>query len=206
MKITGKVYLVDDEPELRQALRRLLQAEGLDVEGFACAADFLAAVPDDAAGCLVLDLAMPGIDGLQLQQRLAGARSTLPIVFLTGHGDIPASVQAIKAGAVDFLTKPVQRAHLLRAVHAALERASQLAGEQQVTAELRARYGQLTPREREVFGHVISGRLNKVIAARLGTTEQTIKVHRGRVMEKLGVDSVPELVRAAQALDVSPLD
>ena len=206
MKLMGKVYLVDDEPGLRQALKRLLQAEGLEVEGFDCAADFLAAVPDDATGCLVLDLAMPGIDGLQLQQRLAGARSTLPIVFLTGHGDIPASVQAIKAGAVDFLTKPVQRAELLRAVHAALERARQVAGEQRATAELRARYGQLTPREREVFGHVISGRLNKVIAARLGTTEQTIKVHRGRVMEKLGVESVPELVRAAQALDVSPLD
>lgn len=206
MKLAGKVFLVDDEPDLRQALKRLLQAEGLEVEGYACAADFLAAVPDDAVGCLVLDLAMPGTDGLQLQQRLAGAALTLPIVFLTGHGDIPASVQAIKAGAVDFLTKPVQRADLLRAVRAALERASQLAGAQRATAELRARYGQLTPREREVFGHVISGRLNKVIAARLGTTEQTIKVHRGRVMEKLGVDSLPELVRAAQALDVPPLD
>lgn len=206
MKLTGKVYLVDDEPDLRQALKRLLQAEGLEVEGFACAADFVAAVPDDAVGCVVLDLAMPGIDGLQLQQRLAGAAATLPIVFLTGHGDIPASVQAIKAGAVDFLTKPVTRADLLRAVHAALERASRLAGEQRATVELRARYEQLTRREREVFGHVISGRLNKVIAARLGTTEQTIKVHRGRVMEKLGVASVPELVRAAQTLDVPPLD
>jgi len=206
MKSQGKVYVVDDEPDLRQALKRVLLAEGLEVEGYGSAADFLAAVADDAVGCLVLDLSMPGVDGLQLQQRLTGAKSILPIVFLTGRGDIPTSVQAIKAGAVDFLTKPVKRVDLLRAVHAALERAGQLAGGQQATAELRARYEQLTPREREVFGQVISGRLNKVIAARLGTTEQTIKVHRGRVMEKLGVASVPELVRAAQALDVSPPD
>jgi FixJ family two-component response regulator len=206
MKPQGKVYVVDDEPDLRQALKRLLLAEGLEVEGYGSAADFLAAVADDTVGCLVLDLAMPGVDGLQLQQRLAGAKSILPIVFLTGRGDIPASVQAIKAGAVDFLTKPVKRADLLRAVRAALDRAGQLVGARQATAELRARYEQLTPREREVFVHVISGRLNKVIAARLGTTEQTIKVHRGRVMEKLGVASVPELVRAAQALDVSPPD
>jgi FixJ family two-component response regulator len=200
----GKVFLVDDEPELRRALERLLRAEGLDVVGYGSAAEFLAALSDDDVGCAVLDVAMPGLDGLQLQQRLASSRARLAIVFLTGHGDIPMSVQAVKAGAVDFLTKPVRSADLLRAVHAALEQAGAQQSMAQATAGLRSRYEQLTPREREVFGHVIAGRLNKVIAARLGTSEQTVKVHRGRVMEKLGVGSVADLVRAAQQLGVEP--
>jgi FixJ family two-component response regulator len=204
MTIGGKVFLVDDEPELRQALERLLRAEGLEVAGYGSAAEFLAALSDDDVGCVVLDVAMPGLDGLQLQQHLARSEARLAIVFLTGHGDIPMSVQAVKAGAVDFLTKPVRSAELLRAVRAALEQAGARQSIVQSTAGLRARYEQLTPREREVLQHVIAGRLNKVIAARLGTSEQTIKVHRGRMMDKLGITSVADLVRAAQQLGLAP--
>jgi FixJ family two-component response regulator len=202
----GTVYVVDDEPDLRQALKRLFQVEGLQVECYASASDFLAALSDDAAGCVVLDLAMPGLDGLELQQRLARTPAALPIVFLTGRGDIPATVQAMKAGAVDFLTKPVKRVDLLRAVGVALARCAERVSAASAMAGHRERFGRLTPREREVFEHVISGRLNKVIASRLGTTEQTIKVHRGRVMEKLGADSVADLIRLAQQLGVTPAD
>jgi len=200
-----KVFLVDDEPELRQALSRLLRAEGLDVEAFGSAPEFLARVDDRCVGCLVLDLNMPGASGLELQQQLAARGAQLGIVFLTGHGDIPTSVRAIKAGALDFLTKPVKRADLLRAVHVALVHALAQRDAAAAVAGLRSRYAQLTPREREVFTHVIAGKLNKVIAADLGTTEQTIKVHRARVMEKLDVGSVADLVRLAQQLGVSPV-
>lgn len=204
MNTAGKVWLVDDEPDLRQALRRLLLGEGFEVEAFGSADQFLEHVNEDTVGCLVLDLAMPGVDGFEVQRRLAETGAKLSVVFLTGHGDIPASVRAIKAGALDFLTKPVKRADLLRAVHAALEHAHQQRSAVLAIANLRTRFAQLTPREREVFQHVIAGRLNKVIATQLGTSEQTIKVHRGRVMEKLSVNSVAELVRAAQQLGVSP--
>jgi FixJ family two-component response regulator len=204
MKATGTVFLVDDEPELRQALARLLKAEGLDVEGFGSALEFLSRVTEQTTGCLLLDLAMPGLDGLELQERVAATGAKLGIVFLTGHGDIPTSVRAVKAGALDFLTKPVRRDDLLRAVRAALAHASEQAVADAAMADLRGRHAQLTPREREVFAHVIAGKLNKVIAADLGTTEQTIKVHRARVMEKLAVDSVAGLVRAAQQLGVPP--
>ena len=204
MNASGKVFLVDDEPELRQALTRLLKAEGLDVESFGSALEFLARVTEETAGCLLLDLAMPGLDGLELQERVAATGAKLGIVFLTGHGDIPTSVRAVKAGALDFLTKPVRRDDLLRAVHAALAQASEQRAAAAANADLGGRYAQLTPREREVFTHVIAGKLNKVIAADLGTTEQTIKVHRARVMEKLAVDSVAGLVRAAQQLGVPP--
>jgi len=204
MNASGKVFLVDDEPELRQALTRLLKAEGLDVESFGSALEFLARVTEETAGCLLLDLAMPGLDGLEVQERVAATGAKLGIVFLTGHGDIPTSVRAVRAGALDFLTKPVRRDDLLRAVHAALAHASEQYAAAAANADLRGRYAQLTPREREVFTHVIAGKLNKVIAADLGTTEQTIKVHRARVMEKLAVDSVAGLVRAAQQLGVSP--
>lgn len=199
-----KVFVVDDEPELRKALARVLQAEGIDAEGFGSAAAFLDHLSGDDAGCIVLDVAMPGLDGLELQRRLEHRRALLPIVFLTGHGDIPTSVQAIKAGAIDFLVKPVRRAELLRAVRLAFDQVDAAQAAAQANAELRARLAQLTPREREVLEHVIAGKLNKVIAARLGTTEQTIKVHRGRVMEKLGVGSLAELVRLAQRLDILP--
>jgi len=204
MNAAGTVFLVDDEPELRQALARLLKAEGLDVEGFGSALEFLSRVTEQTVGCLLLDLAMPGLDGLELQERVAATGAKLGIVFLTGHGDIPTSVRAVKAGALDFLTKPVRRDDLLRAVRAALAHANEQAAAASAMADLRGRHAQLTPREREVFAHVIAGKLNKVIAADLGTTEQTIKVHRARVMEKLAVDSVAGLVRAAQQLGVPP--
>jgi len=202
--VPATVFVVDDEPELRRALCRLLQAEGLAVECFDSAAAFLEGVGASRLGCIVLDVAMPGIDGLELQQRLAAHADRLPIVFLTGHGDIPMSVRAMKVGAVDFLTKPVKRAELLRAITAGLERAHAWRASTQASAEARTRLATLTPREHEVFAHVIAGKLNKVIAADLGTSEQTIKVHRGRVMDKLGVDSIAELVRLAQLLDVPP--
>jgi FixJ family two-component response regulator len=204
MSAVAKVFLVDDEAELRQALTRLLKAEGLDVEGFGSALEFLARITEETTGCLVLDLAMPGLDGLEVQQRVAATGAKLGIVFLTGHGDIPTSVRAVRAGALDFLTKPVRRNDLLRAVHAALAHANEQHAAAAVNTNLRARYARLTPREREVFTHVIAGKLNKVVAAHLGTTEQTIKVHRARVMEKLAVDSVADLVRVAQQLGVKP--
>ncbi len=200
----GKVYLVDDEPDLRRALERLLRAEGCEVEGFSSAAEFLAQVPPEAPGCIVLDVAMPGIDGLAMQQRLTASGGLLPIVFLTGHGDIPMSVRAVKAGAVDFLTKPVKGVDLLRAVGAALDLAEQRQAQRAEWADLQARAAQLTPREREVFGHVIAGRLNKIIADRIGTTEQTVKVHRARVMDKMGAESVADLVRIGQRIGIDP--
>lgn len=200
----GKVYLVDDEPDLRRALERLLRAEGCEVEGFSSAAEFLAQVPPEAPGCIVLDVAMPGIDGLAMQQRLTASGGLLPIVFLTGHGDIPMSVRAVKAGAVDFLTKPVKGVDLLRAVGAALDLSEQRQAQRAEWADLQARAAQLTPREREVFGHVIAGRLNKIIADRIGTTEQTVKVHRARVMDKMGAESVADLVRIGQRIGIDP--
>jgi FixJ family two-component response regulator len=200
------VFIVDDEADLRRALTRLLQADGLQVEAFGSAEEFLVGVPRGATGCLVLDISMPGLDGLQLQERLRDSAATLPVVFLTGQGDIPTTVRAIKAGAVDFLTKPVKAADLLRAVRAGLAEAAQAQRQASALAELQQRATRLTLREREVLSHVIAGRLNKVIADRLGTSEQTIKVHRGRLMEKLEVDSVPELVRLAQQLGIVPAD
>lgn len=203
--MTGpRVFVVDDEEELRRALARLLQAEGFAVTTFASALEFLDSIPRDTTGCCVLDVAMPGLDGLELQRRLGGADSPLQVVFLTGHGDIPMSVAAMKSGAVDFLTKPVRRTDLLHAVNAALHVAQGRQATVEKTAALRARYEKLTPREREVLVNVIAGKLNKVIAADLGTTEHTIKVHRGRVMEKLEVKSVAELVLAAQDLGLAP--
>jgi FixJ family two-component response regulator len=202
----SSVYLVDDEADLRRALTRLLQADGLQVEAFGSAEEFLDNVPTGAAGCLVLDISMPGLDGLQLQERLRDRAATLPVVFLTGQGDIPTTVRAIKAGAVDFLTKPVKAADLLRAVRAGLADAAQALAQAAALEGLQQRATRLTVREREVLSYVIAGRLNKVIADRLGTSEQTIKVHRSRVMEKLEVDSVADLVRAAQQLGVVPAD
>ena len=199
-----RVFLVDDEPKLRRALERLLRAEGLAFESFGSAAEFLQRLTGEDVGCVVLDVAMPGVDGLEVQKRLAGHPACLSIVFLTGHGDIPMSVKAMRDGAWDFLTKPVKRDDLIAAVRAALERSRALDVARRALAGLRSRLARLTPRERKVFEHVIAGRLNKIIADRLGIAEQTIKVHRARVMEKLGVDSVADLVRAAEQLDVKP--
>jgi FixJ family two-component response regulator len=194
----GIVYLLDDEPGMVRALTRLLRVEGFAVMGFTSPAGFLKAVEARQGGCLVLDVAMPELDGMLLQKRLAHDGILLPIVFLTGHGDIPMSVRAIKAGAVDFLTKPVDAASLIRAVRAALARAAA----QRKTAEAARRLARLTPRERQVLEHVIGGLPNKLIASELGTGEQNIKIHRARVMQKMQVQSLPDLVRLAEQIGI----
>jgi FixJ family two-component response regulator len=199
-QINTTVYILDDDPSMVKALTRLLTAEGLTVQGFTSAREFLGAHDADELGCLVLDVSMPELNGLELQQHLTDADVLLPIVFLTGHGDIPTSVQAIKAGAVDFLTKPVNDGDLIRAVEAALRRAVENQEEHRELAGLRTRYDLLTPREKEVMEYVVSGMLNKQVARALGTVEQTIKVHRARVMTKMGVDSLADLVRVAERL------
>jgi FixJ family two-component response regulator len=196
----GTVFLLDDEPGMLKALTRLLGAEGFTVRAFTSAKAFLEEYQPEALSCLVLDVAMPELNGLELQQRLTRAGILLPIVFLTGHGDIPMSVQAIKAGAVDFLTKPVKDADLLRTVRAALQRAAEQRELIIETALFRQRYSGLTPRERDVMAHVVAGELNKQVAYALGIGEHTIKVHRSRVMEKMGVASLADLVRAAERL------
>ncbi len=196
------VFLVDDEPGMLKALTRLLKAEGFTVQSFTSAKAFLESYRPEPLGCLVLDIAMPELGGLELQARLTRSGLLLPIVFLTGHGDIPMSVQAIKAGAVDFLTKPVKDADLLYAVGAALQRAAEQRAWISELALLRQRYASLTPRECEVMAHVVAGQMNKQIAAELGIGEHTIKVHRAHVMEKMGVLSLADLVRAAERLGI----
>ena len=201
----GIIYLVDDEAGMRKALARLLRTEGFDVRPFASASEFLAAYRADETACLILDVAMPELDGLELQRRIVRLGLTVPVIFLTGHGDIPMSVRAIKAGAVDFLTKPVNDTSLLRAVRSGLALADSQRSGRIAEEKLNARHASLTPREREVMAHVVAGKLNKQIAADLGTGEQNIKIHRGRVMEKMGVNSVADLVRAAERLGIGKL-
>ncbi|WP_246156096.1 response regulator transcription factor [Thiohalocapsa marina] len=196
--------MLDDEPDMLKALTRLLRAQGFRAQGFTSARAFLAHERQAGPACLLLDVAMPEIDGLQVQERLRESGAELPIVFLTGHGDIPMSVCALKAGAEDFLTKPVNAADLLRAVKGALQRASDQQVEREEMAALQRRLASLTPREREVLGHVIAGKMNKQIAADLGTGEQNVKVHRGRLMRKMGARSVAELVRMAERLGIPP--
>lgn len=189
------IWLVDDDRSVLTALSRLLESAGHRVEACASAEEFLQRHDAEIPGCVVVDLQLPGMDGFGLQDSLAAGTTDRPVVFLTGHGDIPASVRAMKAGAVDFLTKPIESSVLLTAVAAALDRdlrARQTTGEQQAVALGIAR---LTPREREVLTHVVAGRLNKQIAADLGIAEKTVKVHRGRMMEKMGVRTVADLVR-----------
>ena len=193
-----RVYVVDDEPVVRKTLSRLLRVSGFECLTFDSAEALLDALDPDAEGCAVLDVAMPGLDGLALQEALVGRGSILPILFLTGRGDIPASVRAMKAGASDFLTKPVEDATLIAAVRLALERGRAVRSARRDALDARARLASLTPREQEVLDGVVAGRLNKQIAADLGITEATVKVHRGRVMEKAGVSSVPDLVRLAE--------
>jgi len=201
---TAIVYLVDDDPSILRALTRLLRAGGHAVSAFRSPREFLAQHDASAPGCVVLDLAMPGLNGLELQTTLAAAGIQRPIVFLSGHGDVPSSVRAMKAGAVDFLTKPVSEGDLLAAIGRAIESDRAM---RRARAELRAigeRLNTLTPREREVLRHVVSGQLNKQIAADLGTVEKTVKVHRSRVMEKMGVRSLADLVRMAERIGITP--
>jgi FixJ family two-component response regulator len=188
------VFVVDDDAPVRRALARLLHSAGYQTETFASAEGFLAQGRFDAPGCILLDVRMPGLNGLELQQALAAADRQLPIVFITGHGDVPMSVRAMKAGAEDFLPKPFDDEELLKAVAQALNKSQREQNERTEVAEIRKRLSSLTPREREVLCHVVAGQLNKQIAADLSIAEKTIKVHRGRVMEKMGASSLAGLV------------
>ncbi|MDD5033828.1 MAG: response regulator [Methylococcaceae bacterium] len=189
------VFIVDDDSAVRSGLNRLLRSAGYQTATFASAGEFLDHLEDDGPGCLVLDMQLPDCNGLDLQQTLNRRGRLLPIVFLTGHGDIPMSVRAMKAGAVDFLTKPCQDDILLAAIDAALSRGQQMRQTRSDLAEFRSRLATLTRRERQVLDLVVAGRLNKQIAAELGTCEQTIKVHRMRLKEKLCIKSLADLVR-----------
>jgi FixJ family two-component response regulator len=198
------VYLVDDDPGVLKALSRLLRAGGYDVRPYSSPQLFLAEHDAAAPGCAVLDVSMPGLDGMELQRALAAsAGSHRPVVFVTAKGDIPTSVRAMKAGAIDFLTKPVKEKDLFEAIARAEARDAELRRLHSELGSIQAKFDNLTPREREVLVHVVAGRLNKQIASELGTVEKTIKVHRGRMMEKLGVRTVADLVRMAEKLNLS---
>jgi FixJ family two-component response regulator len=197
------VHLIEDDESSRIASSRLLRNAGYVVRVYPAAAEFLAHPPAEG-GCLVLDLRLPGPSGLDLQERLTTAENPLPIVFLTGHGDVPKTVRAMKAGAVDFLTKPVEASVLLDAVARAIARDAENRAVRSRQQEARARYNRLTPRERDVFAHLISGQLNKQIGFDLGITERTTKIHRHQVLAKMEADSVADLVRLAGVLGIAP--
>jgi len=196
------VFVVDDDSSVREAIKSLIRSVGLRVETFGTAQEFLRSTRPDAPACVVLDVRLPGLSGLDLQHELTTHGINLPIIFITGHGDIPMSVRAMKAGALEFLTKPFRDQDLLDAIQQALERDRSARQQRSESAELRERLDSLTSREREVMGLVVSGLLNKQIAGELGTSEVTIKIHRSQVMKKMGAGSLAELVRMTEKLGI----
>jgi FixJ family two-component response regulator len=198
------IFIVDDDPLVRDSVTDLLAAAGFAAQTFRSATEFIQAKRPDVSACLILDVELPDLSGLDLQTDLTKSGIEIPIIFLTGHGDIPKSVRAMKAGAVEFLTKPFRTEELIDAVRQALVRDGDLRKQRSETLELRERLGTLTPRERQVLALVVAGLLNKQIAGELGTTELTIKVHRGRVMRKMKAASLADLVRMAEKLKISP--
>jgi len=194
------IRVVDDDEAFRTAITRLLKAGGYEVRSYTSAGDFLLGEEDSTPGCVLLDLRMPGPDGLELQSAIGRRPNPLPVVVLTAHGDVAASVHAMKSGAEDFLTKPVKREPLFAAIRAALVRDAQARITREQVSEIRRRFEALTPRERAVLEHVVAGRLNKQIASAIGASERTVKAHRARVMSKMGVSSVAELVRSADRI------
>ena len=197
------VLIIDDDASVRESIRDLVESVGLRAEAFATAEKFLSNVRPDGPSCLVLDVRLPDTSGLDLQQKLSRAGVKTPIIFITGHADVPMTVRAMKSGAVEFLTKPFREQDLLDVIHRALKRDRQIRKKQSQLAELQQRYQTLSAREREVMCLVVSGMLNKQIAAELGTSETTVKIHRGRVMQKMQAKSLPELVRMADRLMIS---
>jgi FixJ family two-component response regulator len=198
------IFIIDDDPCVRQAVQRLLRVAGYNVYSFAGAQEFLDCDTIQRPGCLIVDIRMPDIDGLELQQMLCKKVYSMPIVFMTGHGNISMSVEAMKNGAVDFLTKPCDEKDILRAVEVAIERDKDALQKRQDLMETHRKLANLTPREHEIMTYVITGMLNKQIGSALDISEKTVKVHRGRVMEKLGINSVAELVRFCEMADVPP--
>ena len=200
--VSPVVFVVDDDPSVRRAIKRLVESVGLHVELFASPQELLQRWRRDVPGCLVLDIRLPGKSGLDFQRELAEANISIPIIFITAHGDIPMTVRAMKSGAVEFLTKPFRDQDLLDAIQLALERDSARCKQESELATLRERYESLTPREQEILPLVVSGLLNKQIAANLGTSEATVKVHRSQLMRKMGADSLADLVRMAEKLGI----
>ena len=196
------IAIVDDDASVREGLHSLIRSAGWRVETFASAQEFLSRLGAEAPSCLILDLQLPGLNGLDLQRRMAEVGLEIPIVFLTGHGNIPASVQAMKAGAVEFLTKPLDEQKLVEAIQEAIERDRRTRQQHAEIRDVRERYESLTPREKQVMQEVVSGLLNKQIAAALSITEFTVKIHRGHVMRKMRADSLPDLVRMAESLGI----
>jgi FixJ family two-component response regulator len=196
------VFVVDDESAVGVSIKRLLHSVGLEARHFTSASEFLRAKRPDAPGCIVLDVRLPDLSGLDLQQELAKANVDLPVIFVTGHADIPMTVRAMKAGAVEFLTKPFREQELLEAVQRAISRHRQILDQRASMRVLQSRYELLTPREREVFPLVASGLLNKQVAAELNASEKTIKVHRGQLMQKMEAHSLSDLIRMAEQLEV----
>lgn len=199
------IFVIDDDPSVRKSLSRLLRSVGLSVETFSSAEEFLTREHFDGIGCILLDVQMPGLSGMDLQAKLSQAETSMPIVFITGHGDIPMSVEAMRKGAVHFLTKPLDDNDLLRAIGDAIQKDRKAKAERAEVQDIRRRLSQLTPREYEILRYVISGMLNKQIAYQLNIAEKTVKIHRGRVMGKLHVDSVAELVRLVEKTGIEPV-